>query len=93
VLRDVTAANTSTHGVVHHAGFVCDRVAPFWALGATPRCVSHPGRSSITVPLPHSKQDHSDLGWIPSSELTTYGPPDCVSRVDFPGFFRHLSTV
>jgi len=33
------------------------------------------------------------MDWIPSSELTTNGPPDYVSRVDFPGFFRHLSTA
>jgi len=49
--------------------------------------VSRPGRSSITVPCTkYMTQVHSDMDWIPSSELTTYGPPDYVSRVDFPGF-------
>jgi len=31
-------------------------------------------------------QVHSDMDWIPSSELTTCRPPDYVSRVDSPGF-------
>jgi hypothetical protein len=35
-MRDVAAALASTHGVVHTAGLVCSRVAPFWASGASP---------------------------------------------------------
>lgn len=92
-MRDVTAAKTSAPGVVHHVGLACSRVAPFWASGASPAARVSRGPFLDYRPPPQSKRVHSDLGWIPSSELTTYGPPDYVSRVDFPGFFRHLSTV